>query len=262
MTLEKNVSALVEELKKFEYRLDSIDFVWQIIFLDKKNKWHHIQITKYHETFYIGLVDGDLDSIEFSPKKEMQLLSSSRSSLMHSYPGDSELIWNNLIVSALDWINYVKKDWIKANKKVQQNYPLNRRIGVVPNSLVRASLTETYRIDKELGKAKTKKFITLVESNYFHDEKNFIRPSMTANDFFDYCKIAYIAGQRKDEFVDVNLSGRKMYEIYADGRDEGLLEIDPKSKKEFSDWIDGTHPKKSRGGHPWEIKRGGQYHAY
>ena len=40
-------------------------------------------------------------------------------------------------------------------------------------------------------------------------------------------------------------------------RHEGLLDIDPASKQEFADWIDGTHPKRGGGGHPWEIKRGG-----
>jgi hypothetical protein len=48
-----------------------------------------------------------------------------------------------------------------------------------------------------------------------------------------------------------------MYSRYADGRHEGLLDIDPASEQEFADWIDGKHPKRSVGGHPWEIKRGG-----
>ena len=52
-------------------------------------------------------------------------------------------------------------------------------------------------------------------------------------------------------------TNREMYERYADGRHEGLLDIDPDSGKEFADWIDGKHPRRGRGGHPWEIKRGG-----
>jgi len=48
-----------------------------------------------------------------------------------------------------------------------------------------------------------------------------------------------------------------MYARFADGRHEGLLEIDPGSAEEFADWIDGKHPKRTIGGHPWEIKRGG-----
>ena len=35
------------------------------------------------------------------------------------------------------------------------------------------------------------------------------------------------------------------------------LDIDENSQQEFADWIDGKHPKKTPGGHPWEIKRGG-----
>jgi len=62
---------------------------------------------------------------------------------------------------------------------------------------------------------------------------------------------------RKEETVDDSLSGREMYGRYADGRHEGLLDIDPYSEEEFADWIDGAHPKRGGGGHPWEIKRGG-----
>ena len=66
-----------------------------------------------------------------------------------------------------------------------------------------------------------------------------------------------MAGNRKGEAVNQSLSGREMYSQYADGRHEGLLDIDPASRQEFSDWIDGTHTKRGKGGHPWEIKRGG-----
>lgn len=76
---------------------------------------------------------------------------------------------------------------------------------------------------------------------------------MTANDFFDYCKIAYIAGQRRDDHVDKPLSGREMYQHYADGRDEGLLQIDPNSPQEFSDWLDSKHPKRTMGDIPGKL---------
>jgi hypothetical protein len=36
-----------------------------------------------------------------------------------------------------------------------------------------------------------------------------------------------------------------------------LRDIDGDSEQEFADWIEGMHPTKSSGGHPWEIKRGG-----
>lgn len=81
--------------------------------------------------------------------------------------------------------------------------------------------------------------------------------TFTANEYFAYCKIAYIAAKRDDEVIDASLSGRELYRQFADGRDEGLLKIDGDSPEEFADWIDNKHPLRSMGGHPWEIKRGG-----
>lgn len=36
-----------------------------------------------------------------------------------------------------------------------------------------------------------------------------------------------------------------------------MLDIESDSEQAFADWIDYTRPKRSRGGHPFEIKRGG-----
>lgn len=163
-----------------------------------------------------------------------------------------------LISSARNWLKVVEKDWVKANRQIWSSYPLKRRQGIVSNALVKDLLDDIYHIEEELGKAKSKKFIKLVEegkvSKYHRD---FIRDSMTADEYFEYCKIAYIAGQEKDEHVNESLSGREMYKLYADGRHDGLLDINGNSKEEFADWIDGKHPKKGPGGKPWRIKRGG-----
>ena len=137
------------------------------------------------------------------------------------------------------------------------SYPLNRRYGIVRNSLVRELPLDWWRIDQELGKAKSQKFIRIVEQgSMIREEKNIV-PEMNANNYFEYCKIAYLSGRRKDERIEEGLTGREMYKRYADGRHEGLLDIDGNSQEEFAAWIDGKHPKKARGGHPWEIKRGG-----
>lgn len=257
MNFENNIYLLLKELMKFNYRLESIDHIWDIIFPDKKNKWHHLKVTKYHEVFYIALMDGDLDTLEITAKKKVHIVPLSGLASFDNNNNAATLIWNALIISVNRWLNIVKKDWVKANRQAHESYPLNRRYGITPNALIRSSLPDIYRIDKELGKAKTKKFICLVETGYFHNHKKTIRETMTANDFFNYCKIAYLASQRKNERIDENLTGREMYKRYADGRDEGLLAIAADSKQEFADWIDGQHPKKTTGGHPWEIKRGG-----
>jgi hypothetical protein len=165
--------------------------------------------------------------------------------------------WQSLATLACKWLKVVRRDWIKANRHVQDNYPMNCRYGIVPNALVQASLPDVYRIDRELGTLRTRKLVRLVEEGFFRREENTVAQSMTAADYFRYCRIAYIAARRKGERIDLSLSAREMYARYADGRHEGLLDIDENSEQEFADWIDGKHPKRACGGHPWEIKRGG-----
>ena len=62
-----------------------------------------------------------------------------------------------LIESARKWLKVARKNWIKANKRIQVEYPLHHRYGVAPNALIRSSLSDVYRLDKELGKGRTGK---------------------------------------------------------------------------------------------------------
>lgn len=242
-----SIFAFVKELDTFSYKLSVLDCVWNILFPDHEGKWQHLHVNKYKRTYYISDVVGNSGSLEVEPKKVV------------GTDNNDHLVtkWGPLISSARKCLKVVRKNWIKANKRVQSEYPLQYRYGIVPNALIRESLPDIYRLDKKLGKVRTRKLVHLVEDGFFLRAKNTERMSMTAADFFHYCKIAYIAGKRKEDTIDKSLSGREMYARYADGRHEGLLDIDPASKQEFADWIDGTHPKRGGSGHPWEMKRGG-----
>ncbi len=257
MKFEEKIYNFLKELDRIDHEISYTDLIWKLIFPDNKGKWNRVDIVKYIETYYISHIDGNSCSLEATPKKSVKAGESFGFSSYEDGREDPARVWGPMIESAVKWLNTIKKDWIKANNQIRKLYPINRRYGIVPNSLIRASLNDIYRLDKELGKKKCKKFISLVEEGYFHKEENTTLKSMTAKDYFKYCKIAYIAGKRKDDNVDESLSGKDMYKQYADGRHEGLLDIDINSKKAFSDWIDGKHPKKTTGGHPWEIKRGG-----
>ncbi|MBF0327710.1 MAG: hypothetical protein HQL10_00965 [Nitrospirae bacterium] len=248
------IIGFVNELSDFSYELSCLDFVWNILFPDNKKKWQHLHINKYKNTFYMTHVAGEGIGIG-NGSQTIEVSGSSYScGADHNH---LSIEWNQLITSARNWLKFVRRDWISANKQVQSCYPLSYRYGIVPHTLIRASLPDWYRLDKELGRNKTGKFIRLIEDGYFHKAENTEIASLTADDYFRYCKIAYIAGKRKDEEVNKSLSGREMYILYADGRHEGLLDINPTSEQEFADWIEHTHPNRSVGGHPWEIKRGG-----
>lgn len=256
MMIADQIYRLLKDLKRFEYELSGSDRIWNILFPDPQKNWNHLRITKYRETFYLVHMDGELPALEAIPGKTVKQMPDFGS---RSYLDEESVIseWNRMAESAFAWLAKVEKDWIRANKQVQMDYPLERRCGIVPHALVRASLKDVRRVDQELGKRNTAAFVRLVEEKSPFGELNGKIDVLSAADYFDYCRIAYIAGKRKDEAVDATLTGREMYERYADGRHEGLLDIDENSQQEFADWIDGTHPKRTGGGHPWEIKRGG-----
>lgn len=259
MDLTSSISAFLKELGDFAYELSVSDRVWNILFPDQREKWNHLHVNKYKDTFYITHVDGDSGGLEAEPNKGVRAIDHRRASSHYGVENEDQLAtaWEPLITSARNWLKAVRKDWIKANKRLLVEYPLRHRYGVAPNAVIRASLPDVYRLDKELGKARTWKLVRLIEEGFFLRAENTEVSSLTAADYFKYCRIAYSAGKRKGETIDESLSGREMYARYADGRHEGLLDIDPASEQEFADWIDGTHPKRGGGGHPWEIKRGG-----
>jgi hypothetical protein len=72
---------------------------------------------------------------------------------------------------------------------------------------------------------------------------------VTLNDYLKYCAVCYDTARY--ELGD--LSPREKYERMADGRHDGLLDIAPDSPGALDDWFEGQ----PRGGHPWEIARGG-----
>ena len=257
MRLKDLLFTFVKDLGDFSYEMSALDQVWNVLFPDKGKKWHCLHVNKQRHTFYITHV-GSGAGLEVNLKNGVQPISSLGRSL-HSAENLDQLsmTWEPLITSAHKWMKVVRKDWIKANKQIQAEYPLSYRYGLAPNALIRFSLPDAYRLDKELGSKKTLQMVHLVEDGFFLKPENTEVGSMTAADYFQYCRIAYIAGKRKGETVDESLTGREMYSRYADGRHEGLLEIDPNSEQEFADWLDGKHPKRGAGGHPWEIKRGG-----
>lgn len=258
MELARAALTFVKELGDFSYELSTLDRDWDILFPDQRKKWHHLHVVNCQHTYYITHVDGGGGGLEVGPRKGVRPMdvqqTSARSTESH---GQLAAAWEPLITSARKWLKVVRNNWVKANKRIRVEYPLRYRYGVVPNALIRASVPDAFRLDKELGLSNTRKLVRLVEDGFFLKAENTEVSSMIAADYFRYCRIAYIAAKRKGEAVDESLSGRDMYHRYADGRHEGLLDIDPASKQEFADWIDGLHPKRAVGGHPWEIKRGG-----
>ncbi|MBF5059718.1 hypothetical protein [Candidatus Neptunochlamydia vexilliferae] len=99
-SFEENVYALVKEVMGFQYRIESIDRMWDILFPDKKNKYHYIRLLKSHGSFYLFLIDGDLCNLEIEQNKSVQAGSSSDFSSYDDGSENPEKFWDPLITSA------------------------------------------------------------------------------------------------------------------------------------------------------------------
>jgi len=76
-------------------------------------------------------------------------------------------------------------------------------------------------------------------------------PAMTANDFYRFCSMGYAA----NKYNGLNMTPERQYYRHADGRVEGLNEIDPDSPEAFRAWYE----ERESWGHPWEVCRGGNH---
>jgi hypothetical protein len=155
MNLTGSIFDFVKELDAFCYSLSVLDHVWNVLFPDDRKKWHHLHINKYKDTFYITYVTNDGVNLEVKPKKSVRAMGHLGASY---FPIENHArlaeVWQPAISSARKWLKLVWKGWIKANKRVQLEYPLSHRYGVASNALIRASLPGVYRLDKELGKGR------------------------------------------------------------------------------------------------------------
>ena len=134
------------------------------------------------------------------------------------------------------------------NNYIANNLSLHKRFGKIKRILLWEHVPGIQRFDETLGPTGVRRFETAIKKmNMEH-----LIPKMTANRFFHYCQICYDANSY---FKDSpKLSPRSKYKEMSDGRDEGLTEISGDSEKAFDDWY---RNKSHRGGHPWEICRGG-----
>ena len=74
--------------------------------------------------------------------------------------------------------------------------------------------------------------------------------SMSTGDFYRFCAMGYAA----NNYSGCEKTPKEQYYLHADGRDEGLEDVDPDSPEAFDAWLsDRSH----YGGHPWEVCRGG-----
>lgn len=166
---------------------------------------------------------------------------------------DSDISW--ILAWAVDAVHDAIHDLVRGayNETVRRELPYTLRVGTITGKRLWDVFPE---LEKELKGPFSEK--DLVEFDRCAREQNDDRPhitagrirEMTANDFYRCCALGYKAMG----YEGTDLSPKEQYLRNADGRDEGLSEIDPDSPEAFRDWL---HDRTHSGGHPWEVCRGG-----
>ena len=129
--------------------------------------------------------------------------------------------------------------------------PIKHRTGTILRSDFWQAYPDCKQYDMDgLTENEINEFVAMMEGVEVTPEPTGTIKTMTAQLFFDACALGYKA----NGMGDAVMTAVELYGKYADGRDEGITEISPDSPEAFSDWY---HNRKSRGGHPWEVIRGG-----
>ena len=200
-------------------------------------KWYDFAVNEYNDEYYF-YIDSKLT---FHIAKELP-----------EYYGKIDVkplidYLNKEVSRCVDWL---QTDEAGYNRYVNEKLSYSRRTG----KIFRQKFWEISSYNKKyITKGIRKKDIEIlkkivVQSNK-DAEKNYMS-EMTAGNFFDYCRMGYEAN---NYFKGKELSSVEMYNAFADGRHDGLTEIDPTSPEAFADWYQNSRG----GGHPWEICRGG-----
>ena len=134
------------------------------------------------------------------------------------------------------------------NDYVNAHLPAEHRTGtIIRNDLYRVVPEYKTSFLEDFTMEETRQFLSYAENE--QNESNVI-PAMTANTFYTLCAIGY----RANHYKGADESPKDQYLMHADGRDEGLREIDPDSTEAFHAWLTD---KRNHGGHPFEVCRGG-----
>jgi hypothetical protein len=84
---------------------------------------------------------------------------------------------------------------------------------------------------------------------------------ITTRQFFEACRAYYKANPdwfKADEFLKLHprASAKDWYHKFADGRDDGLTDVDEDSHLDYLEWAAERGKYRFNGHHPWEIERG------
>lgn len=211
---------------------------WWLDEFPDETVWYHFTAVEDEDIGYRMILLGNKFIIEVDPRCEKD------------YPHDISELAEWLLDSVKECISEIKDGTY--NAIVEEGLPPQHRTGTI----VRRHLWDAFpeareSFFKDISKADVEDFIALARAQDSELESTNGRlKTVTANDFYSFCALGY----KVNNYKDCDLSPKEQYYRHADGRDDGLGEIDADSPEAFSEWY---HNRNRHGGHPWEVCRGG-----
>lgn len=208
--------------------------LWLNLYPETLN-WYRLATLQYKETY----------SVFINRKLVLQLQSDSQ--LRDSFEKSDLLNW--LIAAADQSIKLLKSG--EYNAFVNYSLPYRHRIGKILRQdywFVFPEEKEAYLAEIDAGEIALFEKLINQQSEKYPDYR---LSAMTSGLYFDVCQLGYAANNFAG---NEDLPSKTLYQKYADGRDDGLMELDEVSTEAFRAWY---FDRKLRGGHPWEVCRGG-----
>ena len=198
-------------------------------------KWYRLATLRYQEIYSV-FINRKL-VLQLQPEPQQR----------NSYEKTELLNW--LITATDNSIRLIKSG--EYHYFVNHNLPYRHRIA----KILRQNYWFVFPEEKEAYLAEiVADEIALFESLINRQPENnpsFRLPAMTSGLYFDTCRRGYAANHYEGAEI---LPAKVLYRKHADGRDDGLLDLDEASAESFSAWL---NDQMRGGGHPWEVCRGG-----
>jgi hypothetical protein len=255
--IQKASKLFIAELSKLHYTSPYGNKYWKL-FLPSSSfrKWYQLEIVTHDGVYFLEEKLTEVADINIDITGKISGIGEYwKDRRTDDY--ETVKIWTQIFTEALAWFKLVKKNWVEAHKIVEKRCPSKYKSGTVNKAIALHFAPKEKKEKDALTKEEIEFFVNMVDSSKYSLRDNPITKPVTAKLFFDYCKVAYTASVLRNREGLGHKSGKELYKILADGRHEGLLDIDVDSEVIFKAWLNGDKKYRDTGGHPFEISRNG-----
>lgn len=241
---ERHFEKLVARIVDFQNDWDGCDPVWRFCWQDRKRKWYKTCISYYNGVYFVANT-GDSRYRnswvwEIKPNEFCREYDDG-SREHHPWPEVGQL------EDMSGWLDLIEKDWLLVWRKVEKEWPKDRRSGFVPRAVVHRYVPKFPRQGELAGEETVRKFCEIVESKYYSPyrdkEPEAYLKDMTAGDYLELVRIGLEATVDALRDPDRPMSGADYYSKNAYNFSSGtILDVPRDSSEEFRKWLKEEEP--------------------